>query len=60
LPPFSLVNLSISKKFKKGVKVSLKMENIMNKKYFTAATSNAFYLNQARSAWLRINYELGK
>ncbi len=60
LPSFSLVNLSISKKFKKGVKVSLKMENIMDKKYFTAATSNAFYLNQERSAWLRINYELGK
>jgi len=60
LPSFSLVNLSLSKKFKNGVKVSLKMENIMDKKYFTAATSNAFYLNQERSAWLRINYELGK
>ena len=60
LPSYNLVNLSFSKKLTNGIKVSLKLENILDKKYFTAATSNAFYLNQERSAWLRVNYELGK
>ena len=60
LPSYNLVNLSFSKKLTNGIKVSLKVENILDKKYFTAATSNAFYLNQERSAWLRVNYELGK
>ena len=60
LPSYNLVNLSFSKKLTNGIKVSLKLENILDKKYFTAATSNAFYLNQERSAWLKVNYELGK
>ena len=60
LPSYNLVNLSFSKKLTNGIKVSLKLENILDKKYFTAATSSAFYLNQERSAWLRVNYELGK
>ena len=60
LPSYNLVNLSFSKKLTNGIKVSLKLENILDKKYFTAATSNAFYLDQERSAWLRVNYELGK
>ncbi len=59
LPAYSLVNLTLSKKFTKNTKISLKLENVFDKDYFTAATSNAYYLNQGRSAWLRLHYDLG-
>jgi vitamin B12 transporter len=60
LPSFNLVNIALTKDFNKKFNLSLKLENIMDKDYFTAATSNDFYANQGRSAWLKINYELGE
>lgn len=60
LPSFSIVNIALSKDFNKKFNLSLKLENIMDKDYFTAATSNDFYANQGRSTWLKINYELGE
>ena len=60
LPSFNLVNIALTKDFNKKFNLSLKLENIMDKDYFTAATSNDFYTNQGRSAWLKINYELGE
>ena len=60
LPSFNLVNFALTKDFNKKFNLSLKLENIMDKDYFTAATSNVFYANQGRSAWLKINYELGE
>ena len=57
LPGFGLANLSTSTSINNKLKFSLKLENIFDKDYFTAATSNAFYLNQGRSVWMRLNYE---
>ena len=57
LPGYGLSNLSTSWVINKKLKFSLKLENVFDKDYFTAATSNAFYLNQGRSVWMRLNYE---
>ena len=57
LPGYGLANLSTSTSINNKLKFSLKLENIFDKDYFTAATSNAFYLNQGRSVWMRLNYE---
>lgn len=57
LPGYGLSNLSTSWVVDKKFKFSLKLENVFDKDYFTAATSNAFYLNQGRSVWMRLNYE---
>jgi vitamin B12 transporter len=57
LPGYGLSNLSTSWAVNKKLKFSLKLENVFDKDYFTAATSNAFYLNQGRSVWMRLNYE---
>jgi vitamin B12 transporter len=57
LPGYGLSNLSTSWVVNKKLKFSLKLENVFDKDYFTAATSNAFYLNQGRSVWMRLNYE---
>ena len=57
LPGYGLANLSTSTSINNKFKFSLKLENIFDKDYFTAATSNAFYLNQGRSVWMRLNYE---
>ena len=59
LPGYGLTNLSTSRVINDKFKFSLKLENIFDKDYFTAAASNAFYLNQGRSVWLRLNYDLG-
>mgnify|MGYP001274606992 FL=1 len=60
LPSYSLLNLSVTKELNVSTKLSLKLENVLDKNYFTAAASNAFYLNQGRSIWFRLHYELGK
>ena len=59
LPGYGLTNLSTNRVINDKFKFSLKLENIFDKDYFTAAASNAFYLNQGRSIWLRLNYDLG-
>lgn len=60
LPSYSLLNLSVTKELNMSTKLSLKLENVLDKNYFTAAASNAFYLNQGRSIWFKLHYELGK
>ena len=60
LPSYSLLNLSVTKELNMSTKLSLKLENVLDKNYFTAAASNAFYLNQGRSIWFKLHYKLGK
>ena len=60
LPSYNLVNLSFSRHLNDRTTVLLKLENLFDKNYYTAATSNAFYLNQDRALWLKFNYETGR
>ena len=60
LPSYTLVNLSFSRHLNDRTTVSLKLENLFDENYYTAATSNAFYLNQDRALWLKFNYETGR
>tara|TARA_B100002049_G_scaffold36790_1_gene24194 strand:+ start:95 stop:223 length:129 start_codon:yes stop_codon:yes gene_type:complete len=36
--------------------ISLKIENILDKEYFTASGFNGYYQNQGRSLWLNATY----
>ena len=58
LPGYALLNINATKYMTEKLKLSLRIENITDKNYFTAATSNSYYLNQDRSFWLKINYLL--
>ena len=60
LPSYNLVNLSFSRHLNDRTTVLLKLENLFDENYYTAATSNAFYLNQDRALWLKFNYETGR
>ena len=60
LPSYTLVNLSFSRHLNDRTTVLLKLENLFDENYYTAATSNAFYLNQDRALWLKFNYETGR
>ena len=60
LPSYTLVNLSFSRHLNDRTTVLLKLENLFDENYYTAATSNAFYLNQDRAVWLKFNYEMGR
>lgn len=60
LPSYNLVNLSFSRHLNDRTTVLLKLENLFDENYYTAATSNAFYLNQDRALWLKLNYETGR
>ena len=58
LPGYVLVNLGIYRQIKKDLTLSIRLENLFDKEYFTAAASNAYYLNQDRSLWIKLNYKL--
>ena len=58
LPGYVLLNLGIYRQLKEKLSISIRLENLFDKDYFTAATSNAYYLNQDRSFWIKLNYKL--
>ena len=58
LPGYGLVNITFRKEVSETLVASFKIENLMDKDYFTAASSNSYYLNQDRSFWLKFNYKL--
>ena len=58
LPGYALINAAAKKQLTEKLSLSVKIVNLTNKDYFTAATSNGYYLNQDRSLWLKIAYEL--
>ena len=60
LPSYNLVNLSFSRRLNDRTKILLKLENLFDENYYTAATSDAFYLNQDRAVWIKFNYEMGR
>ncbi|MDG2061431.1 MAG: TonB-dependent receptor [SAR86 cluster bacterium] len=57
IPGYSRIDLSVTKKITNKLMIALKIQNLNNKEYFTATSSNGYYLNQDRSIWLKINYE---
>ncbi len=58
LPGYVLLNLGIYRQIKEKLSISIRLENLFDIDYFTAATSNAYYLNQDRSFWIKLNYKL--
>ena len=58
LPGYALINAAAKKQLTEKLSLSVKIVNLTNKDYFTAAASNGYYLNQDRSLWLKIAYEL--
>ena len=58
LPGYVLLNLGLYRQIKEKLSLSIRMENIFDKDYFTAATASAYYLNQDRSFWIKLNYKL--
>lgn len=58
LPGYALLNLGIYREIKEDLNLSIRFENILDKNYFTATSSNAYYLNQDRSIWMKINYKI--
>ena len=58
LPGYALINLASKRDLTEKLSLSVKIENLTNKDYFTAATTNSYYLNQDRSLWLKVAYDL--
>ena len=58
LPGYLLINLTAQKNINNKLSFLLRIENLTNKNYFTAASSTSYYLNQDRSLWLKLNYKL--
>ena len=57
LPGYSLINFSFFKEISNQLGLSIRLENILDKEYYTASGFNAYYRNQGRSLWLNITYK---
>lgn len=60
LPKYHLLHLSFLKKISSEIDISVRLENILDKEYFTASGFNGYYQNQGRSLWLNATYEIRK
>ena len=58
LPGYALININSKKNLTEKLSLSVKIENLADKDYFTAATANGYYLHQDRSLWLKVVYNL--
>ena len=58
LPGYVIFNFSFLKDFSDAFSLSMRLENIFDKEYFTAAASNGYYRNQGKSIWINTNYKL--
>jgi outer membrane cobalamin receptor len=58
LPEYSLIHLSFVKEISDQLAFSMRLENILDKEYFTASGFNGYYQNQGRSLWLNATYKL--
>ena len=56
LPKYHLLHLTFLKERLNQMSISLKVENILDKEYFTASGFNGYYQNQGRSLWLNATY----
>ena len=58
LPGYGLIHMSFTKEISEQLGFSIRLENIFDKEYFTAAGSNGYYRNQGRSIWLNSKLKL--
>jgi len=58
LPKYHLLHLSFIKKISNQIDFSVRLENLLDKEYFTASGFNGYYQNQGRSLWLNATYEI--
>ena len=58
LPKYHLFHLSFLKQISKQMNISVRLENLFDKEYFTASGLNGYYQNQGRSLWLNATYEI--
>ena len=58
LPKYHLFNLSFIRQISNQMDITIRLENIFDKEYFTASGYNGYYQNQGRSLWLNATYEI--
>ena len=58
LPKYHLFNLSFIRQISNQMDITLRLENLFDKEYFTASGYNGYYQNQGRSLWLNATYEI--
>ena len=58
LPKYHLFNLSFVRQLSNQMDITLRVENLFDKEYFTASGLNGYYQNQGRSLWLNATYEI--
>lgn len=58
LPKYHLIHLSFLKEISNQISISIRLENLFDKEYFTASGFNGYYQNQGRSLWLNATYEI--
>ena len=58
LPKYHLFNLSFVRQLSNQMDITLRVENLFDKEYFTASGYNGYYQNQGRSLWLNATYEI--
>ena len=58
LPKYHLFNLSFIRQISNQMDITIRLENIFDKEYFTASGYNGYYRNQGRSLWLNATYEI--
>ena len=58
LPKYHLLHFTFFKEIPSQVSFSIKIENILDKEFFTASGFNGYYQNQGRSLWLNATYNI--
>ena len=60
LPKYHLFHLSFIRQISNQMDITIRLENIFDKEYFTASGYNGYYQNQDRALWLNVTYEIPK
>ena len=58
LPKYHLFHLSFAAQISNQMEITMRLENLFDKEYFTASGYNGYYQNQGRSLWLNATYEI--
>jgi len=58
LPKYHLFHLSFATQISNQMEITMRLENLFDKEYFTASGYNGYYQNQGRSLWLNATYEI--
>ena len=58
LPKYHLFHLSFAAQISNQMEITMRLENLFDKEYFTASGYNGYYQNQGRSLWLNATYKI--